>query len=434
MPDLEKINQLKEQINLHNYNYYVLDNPTILDSEYDLLFQELKQLEFQYPQYATADSPTLRVGGTPLKSFKQVIHSNPMLSLDNAFTEADVIAFDKRIKEILNTQEEIEYVAEVKFDGLAVNLKYENNVLVLGSTRGDGEVGEDVTDNVRTIHSIPLTLPFDNEIRGEVLMFKEDFNNLNKRQVKLKEKEYVNARNAAAGSLRQLDSKVTATRHLSFFPYAGMNTTNEYYTHYDQLLSLRDLGFNVFEQTRIVKGVDGLLDYYTEIHNLRPMLPFGIDGVVYKVNSLSDQKKIGFISRSPRWAIAHKFPAEEATSTVTAIDIQVGRTGALTPVARIIPVFVGGVTVSNATLHNEDEIIRKGIKIGSKVIVRRAGDVVPEIVRAVDTEGITFTFPTHCPVCGSIAIKEEGEAVSRCTGSMTCSAQLKNAITHFASR
>jgi DNA ligase (NAD+) len=419
-----RIAQLREQIEQHNHRYYVLDDPSISDAEYDRLFRELQALEAQHPELVTPDTPTLRVGGTPLKVFKEVQHRTPMLSLNNAFSEAEVRAFDARIRETLGA-DEIEYAVEPKFDGLAITLTYRDGVFVQGATRGDGNVGEDVTENLRTVRDIPLRLNepvAEVEVRGEVLMFNRDFESLNETQRAKGDKEFVNPRNAAAGSLRQLDSRITAARRLSFFAY-GMG---------------RCWGVAVAYQRRVVRGVSGLLDYFADMGRLRVSLPFAIDGVVYKVNDTVLQQRLGFVSRAPRFAIAHKFPAEEASTTVLAIEIQVGRTGALTPVARLAPVFVGGVTVTNATLHNEDEIRRKDVRIHDVVIVRRAGDVIPEVARVVperrSSEAREFVMPTVCPVCGSHVAKAEDEAVSRCTGGLFCPAQRKQALLHFASR
>jgi DNA ligase (NAD+) len=437
-----RIAQLREQIEQHNHRYYVLDDPSISDAEYDRLFRELQALEAQHPELVTPDTPTLRVGGTPLKVFKEVQHRTPMLSLNNAFSEAEVRAFDARIRETLGA-DEIEYAVEPKFDGLAITLTYRDGVFVQGATRGDGNVGEDVTENLRTVRDIPLRLNepvAEVEVRGEVLMFNRDFESLNETQRAKGDKEFVNPRNAAAGSLRQLDSRITAARRLSFFAYGmgrceGVNLPGE---HHQQMALLQRWGVAVAYQRRVVRGVSGLLDYFADMGRLRVSLPFAIDGVVYKVNDTVLQQRLGFVSRAPRFAIAHKFPAEEASTTVLAIEIQVGRTGALTPVARLAPVFVGGVTVTNATLHNEDEIRRKDVRIHDVVIVRRAGDVIPEVARVVperrSSEAREFVMPTVCPVCGSHVAKAEDEAVSRCTGGLFCPAQRKQALLHFASR
>ena len=437
-----RIARLRAQIEQHNHRYYVLDDPSVSDAEYDQLFRELQALEAQHPELLTPDSPTLRVGGAPLKIFREVQHRTPMLSLNNAFSEAEVRAFDARIREALGV-DEVEYAVELKFDGLAITLTYRDGVFVQGATRGDGSVGEDVTENLRTVRDIPLRLNepvAELEVRGEVLMFNRDFALLNEAQRARGEKEFVNPRNAAAGALRQLDSRITAARRLSFFAYgmgrcAGMELPGE---HHLQMALLQRLGVAVAHQRRLVRGVSGLLDYFADMGRMRAELPFAIDGVVYKVNDTALQQQLGYVSRAPRFAIAHKFPAEEASTTLLAIEIQVGRTGALTPVARLAPVFVGGVTVTNATLHNEDEIRRKDVRINDVVVVRRAGDVIPEVARVVlehrpaDTR--EFVMPTVCPVCGSHVAKAEDEAVSRCTGGLFCPAQRKQALLHFAGR
>lgn len=439
---------LREEIERHSHAYYVLDNPTIPDAEYDRLFGELQLLELQYPELRTPDSPTQRVGGAALSEFGQVKHIVPMLSLNNGFAEDDVIAFDKRVKDGLMVPEtaEVDYAVDLKFDGLAVNLRYVNGIFTQAATRGDGYTGEDVTENVRTIRSIPLRLNTTNpprllDVRGEVLMFKKDFEKLNLRQREAGLKEFANPRNAAAGSLRQLDSKITAQRKLSFLAY-GIGELEDAALPVSQgdLLSwYAELGIPVGAENAVVIGAKGLLDFYHAIQQKRNSLDYEIDGVVYKVNAFVKQNQLGYVSRAPRFAIAHKFPAQEALTTVTAIDIQVGRTGALTPVARLKPVYVGGVSVTNATLHNEDEVRRKDIRVGDTVVVRRAGDVIPEIVsvvlerRPVPIPSI-FEMPKQCPICNSVVAKEEDEAVVRCTGGLSCSAQRKEAILHFASR
>ncbi|MBS0485380.1 MAG: NAD-dependent DNA ligase LigA [Proteobacteria bacterium] len=447
--DIEKMNQraraLRTEIERHNYRYYVLDNPAIPDAEYDRLLRELQLIEQDYPQLITAESPTQRVGAAPLKAFAQITHAIPMLSLSNAFEDGEAEAFDRRVREGL-TADEIEYAAEPKFDGLAVSLRYENGVFKTGATRGDGYTGEDITLNLKTIRSIPLKLPVDSppallEVRGEVLMLKKDFLRLNQQQSAKGEKEFANPRNAAAGSLRQLDPGITATRRLTFFAY-GIGQCDDAQlpqdTHHNMLRYLSSLHFPVSAECRVVTGLPGLLDYYRMIGAKRDDLPYAIDGVVYKVNSLALQEKLGFVSRAPRFAVAHKFPAQEAMTQLLAIDVQVGRTGALTPVARLQPVFVGGVTVTNATLHNADEIERKDVRIGDIVIVRRAGDVIPEVVAVVAEKrppgALVFTMPEHCPVCGAKAVRLPGEAVARCTGGLFCPAQRKQALLHFASR
>lgn len=450
---------LREQLEFHNYRYYVLDDPQVPDSEYDRLFAELQQLEAQDPELLSPDSPTQRVGGAPLPEFKPFSHRTPMLSLNNAFSDEDIEAFDRRVREVV-AGDAVEYEVGPKFDGLAINLTYIHGVLTQAATRGDGYSGEDVTTNIRTIRTIPLRLegprvPAFAEIRGEVLMLRADFERLNQEQDTKGEKRFANPRNAAAGSLRQLDSRITAARRLTFFAYniGAVESGPELRTQTEMMDWLGEMHLPLCQERSLVKGVQGLLDYYAAIGRKRPTLPFDIDGVVYKVNSLAAQQELGFVSRAPRFAIAHKYPAEEALTTVEAIDIQVGRTGALTPVARLKPVFVGGVTVTNATLHNQDEIQRKDVRVGDTVIVRRAGDVIPEVVSIVperrpyrqvpgkdlfdnaqEPEFAPFEMPTSCPVCGSHVIKEEGEAISRCTGGLFCSAQRKQALWHFASR
>lgn len=447
--DIEKIKlqmqDLRAEIELHNYRYYVLDQPTIPDAEYDKLFRELQQIEQTYPQLISVDSPTQRVGAAPLRAFAQISHRVPMLSLSNAFDDAEVKAFDRRVCEGLSV-DHVEYTVEPKFDGLAVSLCYENGILRTGATRGDGYSGEDITLNLKTIKSIPLSLPTKNpppllEIRGEVLMLKADFLALNQRQQAKGEKEFANPRNAAAGSLRQLNPGITATRRLTFFAY-GIGQYQDALMPQDKhssvLKYLAQLHFQVAQEYRIVSGIKALLDYYQTIGALRESLPYDIDGVVYKVNLLSQQEKLGFVSRAPRFAIAHKFPAQEAVTQLLNIDVQVGRTGALTPVARLKPVFVGGATVTNATLHNADEIERKDVRIGDTVIVHRAGDVIPEIVAVIvekrPVSAQVFTMPTHCPICGAKAVRLPDEAMSRCSGGLFCPAQRKQAILHFASR
>lgn len=447
--NIQKINRrvqaLRAEIDLHNHRYYVLDNPSISDAEYDQLLRELQQIEQDYPQLITADSPTQRVGAAPLKAFAQIAHNIPMLSLSNAFEDGEVEAFDRRAREGLAV-DCVEYAAEPKFDGLAVSLRYENGVFKTGATRGDGYTGEDITLNLRTIRSIPLKLPANNppallEVRGEVLMLKKDFLRLNQQQSAKGDKEFANPRNAAAGSLRQLDPGITATRRLTFFAY-GVGQCDDAQlpqdTHHNMLRYLSSLHFPVSKECRVVTGLPGLLEYYRTIGAKRDDLPYAIDGVVYKVNSLALQEKLGFVARAPRFALAHKFPAQEAMTQLLDIDVQVGRTGALTPVARLQPVFVGGVTVTNATLHNADEIERKDVRIGDTVIVRRAGDVIPEVAAVVAEKrppgALVFTMPEHCPVCGAKAVRLPDEAVARCTGGLFCPAQRKQALLHFASR
>ena len=427
-----------------NHRYYVLDAPTISDAEYDRLFRELQDLEAQHPELATPDSPTLRVGAAPLEAFGTVRHRVPMLSLNNAFKDEEVEAFDRRVREGLGAGP-VEYACEPKFDGLAISLVYDRGVFAQGATRGDGYEGEDVTVNLRTVKSIPLRLrtahaPRLLEARGEVIIYRRDFERLNARQREQGAKEFANPRNAAAGGLRQLDSRITASRPLRFFAY-GLGETeglHDAQTQSGVLELLDELGLPVCAERRTVQGVEGLLVYYRELAAKRVGLPYDVDGVVYKVNRLADQERLGFVARAPRFAVAHKFPAEEATTRLIAIEVQVGRTGAITPVARLEPVFVGGVTVTNATLHNEDELHRKDIRVGDTVVVRRAGDVIPEVVRAVPgsrkPHAPLFHVPARCPVCGSAVVRLPDEAVARCTGGLFCPAQRKQALLHFASR
>ncbi|APV52130.1 DNA ligase (NAD(+)) LigA [Betaproteobacteria bacterium GR16-43] len=436
--------ELRREIERHNRLYYNEADPEVSDAEYDALFRELQQLEADHPELATPDSPTQRVGSAPSEGFEEVAHRVAMLSLANAFGDEDVTAFDRRVREGLNA-ESVEYSCELKFDGLAITLSYEDGLFVQGATRGDGAVGEDVTANLRTVRSIPLRLetgkpPKLLEVRGEVLMFRRDFEALNRRAEAAGEKAFVNPRNSATGALRQLDPKLTAQRRLSFFAY-GIGAHDGFAMpakHSELLAALGELGFPVAKDRRTVKGAEGLLAFYCDIATKRPKLDYDIDGVVYKVNAFAQQASLGFVSRAPRWAIAHKFPAEEATTELLGIDIQVGRTGAITPVARLKPVFVGGTTIVNATLHNEDEIRRKEIWKRDTVVVRRAGDVIPEVAR-VAKEGPReksdwFTLPTQCPICGSAIAKGEDEAVARCTGGLFCPAQRKQALLHFAGR
>ena len=445
-----RVAELKRLLGEHGHRYYVLDEPLISDAEYDLLYRELAALEAAHPLLLTADSPTRRVGGVPLNEFSQVTHRVPMLSLGNAFTDEDVVNFDRRCREGLGLENaDLAYACEPKFDGLAISLTYENGVFTQGATRGDGAVGEDVTENLKTIRSIPLTLapdavggqiPARLEVRGEVVMLKNDFIKLNKRQAAKGEKLFVNPRNAAAGSLRQLDSRLTAARPLTFFAYGagaveGMALPSTHAALMDWMQTLR---LPVTRERRVVQGVDGLLDFYRQIGIRRNELPFEIDGVVYKLNRVDQQEALGWVSRAPRFATAHKFPAEEATTVLLGIDVQVGRTGAITPVARLQPVFVGGTTVSNATLHNEDEIRAKDLWCRDRVFVRRAGDVIPEVARVAEPgprePGDYFVMPTHCPVCQSTIEKLEGEAIARCSGGLYCPAQRKQALLHFAQR
>jgi DNA ligase (NAD+) len=437
-----KIRHLQTELNKHNYSYHVLDAPTIPDAEYDRMMKELQKLEQEHPEFKTPDSPTQRVGSTPLTEFQSVKHKIPMLSLDNGFFDDDILAFHKRVCERLETND-IEYVCEPKLDGLAMSLRYEDGYLVQAATRGDGATGEDVTQNVKTIRNVPLKLqghfPRILEIRGEVYLTKEGFKQLNAEQGKKGEKLFVNPRNAAAGSLRQLDSKITALRPLAFFAYAlGEVDVHFAKTHEEMLRIFKALGIPVNSEYQVVKNIEDCLHYYQNLLNKRNELPYEMDGVVYKVNRMDWQESLGFVSRAPRWAIAHKFPAQEELSQILAVEFQVGRTGALTPVARLKPTFVGGATVSNATLHNMDEIERKDIHIGDVVIIRRAGDVIPEVVSVIidqrDQHVKKITLPKHCPVCGAEVVRIEGEAAARCEGGLYCAAQRKEVIKHFASR
>lgn len=434
---------LRAEIGAHNQRYYVLDDPQIPDAEYDRLFRELEDIEAEFPQLRSVDSPTQRVGSTPVEKFLPVEHAVPMLSLSNAFTDEDIRNFDRRSRETLELTT-IEYSAEPKYDGLAVNLRFERGIFVRGATRGDGSTGEDVTQNLRTIRNIPLRLsgsaPEILDVRGEVILYKDDFELLNHRQREAGNKEFVNPRNAAAGSLRQLNPKITASRPLRFLAYGlgHILPQNQFRKHSETLSWLKSLGIPVSTEARIVTGPDGLQTYYESLQLRRESLPYEIDGVVYKINETALQERMGFVARAPRFAIAYKFPAQEALTVVLDIDIQVGRTGALTPVARLSPVFVGGVTVTNATLHNEEELRRKDIWIGDTVVVRRAGDVIPEVVRSLPERrpgtARTFAMPTRCPICGSAVSRPSDEAVARCTGGAVCPAQRKQALMHFASR
>ena len=485
-PTAQHIRHLTDLLNRYAYEYYTLDAPSVPDAEYDKLFRELEALERNHPELKLPDSPTQRVGGEPLAGFAEVRHEVPMLSLTNAFSpqdengvfdHAEMYAFDQRVRDGLDGGNP-EYVIEPKFDGLAISLLYRDGVLVQAATRGDGTTGEDVTQNVKTVANIPLRLHGENppeliEVRGEVLMLKADFAALNKRQAENGQKPFANPRNAAAGSLRQLDSRITAQRKLHFFPYSvarqqGGFTAEE---HIQELAYFQELGFSLPDGNfGCFKNIDEVLAFYEQMQQKRPELPYEIDGMVVKVNSLAQQRELGFISRAPRWAIAHKFPAEEALTIVEAIDVQIGRTGAVTPVARLQPVFVGGVTVTNATLHNQDEVSRKDVRVGDTVVVRRAGDVIPEVVRVIferrpmqetavavsddlkhqqddlfaetpsanQTQSVPlhkpYRLPTHCPICRSEIEREEGEAVARCSGGMLCQAQRAQGLIHFASR
>ena len=486
-PTAQRIRHLTDLLNRYAYEYYTLDAPSVPDAEYDKLFRELEALERNHPELKLPDSPTQRVGGEPLAGFAEVRHEVPMLSLTNAFSpqdengvfdHAEMYAFDQRVRDGLNGGNP-EYVIEPKFDGLAISLLYRDGVLVQAATRGDGTTGEDVTQNVKTVANIPLRLHGENppeliEVRGEVLMHKADFAALNKRQAENGQKPFANPRNAAAGSLRQLDSRITAQRKLHFFPYSIARQQGGFVAeeHIQELAYFQELGFSLPNGNfGCFKNIDEVLAFYEQMQQKRPSLPYEIDGMVVKVNSLAQQRELGFISRAPRWAIAHKFPAEEALTVVEAIDVQIGRTGAVTPVARLQPVFVGGVTVTNATLHNQDEVSRKDVRVGDTVVVRRAGDVIPEVVRVIferrpmqetavsnvsdglkyqqddlfaetpstnQTQSVPlhkpYRLPTHCPICRSEIEREEGEAVARCSGGMLCQAQRAQGLIHFASR
>ncbi len=439
-----RIAELRAQIERHNYRYYVLDDPEVSDARYDALLRELVELEAAHPEQVTPDSPTQRVGGTSSREFTEVVHAAPMLSLENAFDEQDVIDFDRRVRERLDTVE-VEYSAEPKIDGLAVSVRYESGRLTQAATRGDGTTGEEVTANVRAIRSVPLRLrgadgPDVLEVRGEVFMTRRSFERLNRRALERGEKTFVNPRNAAAGALRQLDPRVTASRSLDLFFY-GVGASEGWrgpQRHGELLAALRELGLRTCPEIAVVRGVAGCLEFYRRMGARRDSLGYDIDGVVYKVDRLDWQRDLGFVARAPRWAVAHKFPAQEETTTVREVEFQVGRTGALTPVARLEPVFVGGVTVSNVTLHNMDELARKDVRIGDTVVVRRAGDVIPEVVRVVPSlrpaDARSVELPARCPVCGSHVTRTEGEAVARCTGGLVCPAQRREALRHFASR
>lgn len=458
------INQLREKINAHNYKYYVLDDPVIPDGEYDQLFRELQSLEGQYPELITPESPTQRVGSLPAGHFKKITHEVPMLSLGNAFTDQELQDFDRRVREKLGV-DKVEYAVEPKLDGVAVTLMYERGKLVYGATRGNGMVGEDITQNIRTVRSLPLQLVGDKhpgrlEVRGEVFMPRVGFEELNQRQRELGGKTFANPRNAAAGSLRQLDSRITASRPLDICIYAlgqvpeppmptdsyadAVNKLHQWIpqhlssNHADTLDQLKQWGLRHSPLLRVVKGIAELKAYYEDIGRQRNRLPYEIDGVVYKVNCYSQQEELGFVSRAPRWAIAHKFPAQEKITVLEEIEVQVGRTGVLTPVARLKPVFVCGATITNATLHNMGEIIRKDIRAGDSVVVRRAGDVIPEVVRSIPEkrQGTPdlFVMPATCPVCASMVRRVEGEAAYHCTGGLYCGAQRKEMLKHYVSR
>jgi DNA ligase (NAD+) len=443
----QRLQQLKDQLAYHNQQYYVLDNPSIPDADYDQLFNELKQIEQQHPELITADSPTQRVGAAPLSKFGQISHQVAMLSLDNAFDADDFAAFYKRMADRIDASKDFEFCAEPKLDGLAVSIRYEQGLLVQAATRGDGFTGEDITANVKTIRAVPLKLQGDVpavlEVRGEVFMPLSGFEAMNDKARATGDKVFANPRNAAAGSLRQLDPKITATRPLMFYAYAVGAVEDPARllngkSHHNRLQQLKSWGLPVCPEIRHVTGLQAALDYQQSILAKRAALPYEIDGVVLKVDDLAQQQALGFVARAPRWAIAFKFPAQEKTTTLLDVEFQVGRTGSITPVARLEPVMVGGVTVSNATLHNQDEINRLGVKIGDTVIVRRAGDVIPQIVSVVVEQRPDTTrdilFPTACPVCQSSIERVEGEAVARCTGGLFCAAQQKEALKHFVSR
>ena len=440
-----QVARLRADIDRHNHRYHVLDDPEVSDAEYDRLLNELRRLEAENPELVVPDSPTQRVGGTPVAAFAQVRHRVPMLSLDNAFAPEDVVAFDRKVRERLETERQVDYACEPKLDGLAVSLTYREGVLEVAATRGDGSVGEDVTHNVRTIKSVPLRLagkghPDLLEVRGEVVMSIPGFREMNRTAAERGERTFVNPRNAAAGSLRQLDPRLAASRPLEIFFYgAGLVEGREMPGRHSGILALlRDWGLRTSPESRVVRGVDGLLGYYEGVCKQRSSLRYQIDGVVYKVDELKLQRELGFVARAPRWAIAHKFPADEEMTRIRAVEWQVGRTGALTPVARLDPVFVGGATVSNATLHNIGELQRKDVRVGDTVVLRRAGDVIPEVVKVMVEQRPAGTVPVQlpekCPICGSDVEREEGEAIARCTGALVCPAQLKESLRHFASR
>ncbi|SER06982.1 DNA ligase (NAD+) [Amphritea atlantica] len=449
-PDIsitQLLEQLRDQLRHYNYQYYVLDDPQVPDAEYDRLFQQLKKLEQEYPELVTPESPTQRVGAEPLAAFTQVRHEMPMLSLDNAFSADDMRSFEKRVRDRLRLGEavEIEFACEPKLDGIAVSLLYENGVLVRGATRGDGTTGEDITLNVRTINSIPLRLMRDDypqrlEVRGEIYMPRKGFEKVNEQALKRGDKPFVNPRNAAAGSLRQLDPKITAQRSLEMCCYSvGVVSGGELPdSHAAILRKLATWGLKINAEMAVVEGAEGCLEYFDKLSAKRNQLAYEIDGIVFKVNDIALQQQLGFVSRAPRWAIAHKFPAQEEITRVKAVEFQVGRTGAITPVARLEPVFVGGVTVSNATLHNMDEVKRLDVRAGDSVIIRRAGDVIPQVVSVVTERRPEQTQPVSlpecCPVCNAEIVRVETEAVARCSGGLSCAAQRKEALKHYVSR
>lgn len=441
-----ELERLRSLISDYNYQYYVLDASSIPDAEYDRLYRELQRLEAEHPDLITNDSPTQRVGAKPDSGFTEVVHELPMLSLDNAMDSEEMVNFNRRVKDRLNDSDEIEYVCEPKLDGLAISLLYENGLLVRAATRGDGAQGENITLNARTIRAIPLKLRTDNpparfEVRGEVFMLKSSFDALNKNAREQGSKVFANPRNAAAGSLRQLDPQITAKRNLSFYAYSMGLVSDDFAladSHYQRLQQIKELGLPLSSEIKVAQGIDDCLEYYQDIMQRRDSLEYEIDGVVNKVNSIALQERLGFVARAPRWAIAHKFPAQEEMTQLLGVDFQVGRTGALTPVARLEPVSVGGVTVSNATLHNMDEIQRLGVKVKDYVTIRRAGDVIPQVVNVIEARRpdsvIAIEAPTECPVCRSPVEQAEGEAAIRCTGGLICSSQRNESLKHFASR
>ncbi|MCY7293947.1 NAD-dependent DNA ligase LigA [Alteromonas sp. a30] len=444
----QQVSELRRLLRKYSHEYHTNDDPTVSDAEYDTLFQQLLAIEKAHPELQSDDSPTQKVGAPPLPEFEQVQHEVPMLSLENAFSEEDMIAFEKRIQDRLKRHDKLSFSCEPKLDGLAVSLLYENGKLVRGATRGDGMVGEDITANVRTIKGVPLSLDGDDypdriEVRGEVFIPVARFKQLNEQQAKAGKKTFANPRNAAAGSLRQLDSRITAKRPLAFNAYSMGVVTGEKgvlsNSHYDRLQQLNKWGFPLSKELKRVEGVENCLQFYRDLAEKRANLTYEIDGVVFKIDDLSIQEELGFVARAPRWAIAQKFPAQEEMTRLLDVEFQVGRTGAITPVARLEPVFVGGVTVSNATLHNQDEIQRLGIRIGDKVVIRRAGDVIPQVVRVIPEENSNIekrdiTFPENCPVCDSHIERLADQAVARCSGGLVCKAQMKEAIKHFVSR
>jgi DNA ligase (NAD+) len=446
-PPKKRVDALKSQLEEHNYQYYVLDAPIVPDAEYDRQMRELISIEKHYPELLSNDSPSQKVGGTPLSKFEQVEHEVAMLSLDNGFEDEDLKVFEKRLQDRLLSFDHMQFSCEPKLDGLAVSILYENGVLTRAATRGDGQIGENITKNVKTIANVPIKLRGENipsrvEVRGEVFMPKAGFEKLNERQKLAGKKVFANPRNAAAGSLRQLDSRITAKRPLLFYAYSmGViegDSLSDLALHTQRLAALGEWGIPLCKESSFADGAEQCIGYFKEIGEMRNSLSYDIDGVVFKVNDIKLQQRLGFVSKAPRWAIAQKFPAQEELTTLLDVEFQVGRTGAITPVARLKPVFVGGVTVSNATLHNQDEIARLGVKIGDKIIIRRAGDVIPQVVSVVleqRSDSVSdIVFPTHCPVCNSHVERTESEAIARCTGGLVCGAQRKEAIKHFASR